>query len=72
MAICEGRWDCPSCGSTAIYGRHVECAGCARFYLHRFVIDGEYIVGLPADDPHVSVIIYEVVAGRIRNAWFTD
>jgi Zn-finger in Ran binding protein and others len=40
MAIREGRWDCPSCGSTAIYGRHVECPGCGkprpagiRFYL---------------------------------------
>ena len=30
MAIREGRWDCPSCGSTAIYGRHVECPGCGR------------------------------------------
>jgi hypothetical protein len=40
MAIREGRWDCPSCGSTAIYGRHVDCPGCGkprpagvRFYL---------------------------------------
>ncbi|HEY0018222.1 MAG TPA: hypothetical protein VGC13_18045 [Longimicrobium sp.] len=40
MAIREGRWDCPSCGSTGIYGRHVECMGCGkprpagiRFYL---------------------------------------
>ena len=40
MAIREGRWDCPSCGSTAIYGRHVECPACGkprpggiRFYL---------------------------------------
>ena len=38
----------------------------------RFVIDEEYIVGLPADDPHVSVIIYEVVDGLIRNAWFVE
>lgn len=38
----------------------------------RFVVDEEYIVGLPADDPHVSVIIYEVVGGRIRNAWFVE
>jgi hypothetical protein len=30
MAIREGRWDCPSCGSTAIYGRHVDCPGCGR------------------------------------------
>lgn len=40
MAIREGRWDCPSCGSKRIYGRHVECPGCGkprpagiRFYL---------------------------------------
>src|SRR5690349_6150305 len=40
MAIREGRWDCPSCGSKAIYGRHVDCPGCGkprpagiRFYL---------------------------------------
>ena len=40
MAIREGRWDCPSCGSTRIYGRHVDCPGCGkprpagvRFYL---------------------------------------
>jgi putative hydrolase of HD superfamily len=37
-----------------------------------YVIDEEYIVGLPADDPHVSVIIYEVVDGLIRNAWFVE
>lgn len=30
MAIREGRWDCPSCGSTAIYGRHVDCPGCGK------------------------------------------
>lgn len=40
MAIREGRWDCPSCGSRGIYGRHVDCPGCGkprpagiRFYL---------------------------------------
>jgi hypothetical protein len=40
MAIREGRWDCPSCGSRAVYGRHVDCPGCGkprpadiRFYL---------------------------------------
>jgi hypothetical protein len=40
MAIREGRWDCPSCGSKGIYGRHVDCPGCGkprpagiRFYL---------------------------------------
>jgi hypothetical protein len=44
----------------------------SRMVKGRFVIDEEYIVGLPADDPHVSVIIYEVVDGRIRNAWFMN
>jgi hypothetical protein len=43
-----------------------------RMVKGRFVIDEEYIVGLPADDPHVSVIIYEVVDGGIRNAWFMN
>lgn len=40
MAIREGRWDCPSCGSRAVFGRHVDCPGCGkprpagtRFYL---------------------------------------
>jgi hypothetical protein len=40
MALREGRWDCPSCGSTAVRGRHVDCPGCGkprpggvRFYL---------------------------------------
>jgi hypothetical protein len=40
MAIREGRWDCPSCGSKAVFGRHVDCPGCGkprpagiRFYL---------------------------------------
>jgi hypothetical protein len=44
MSIREGRWDCPSCGSTRVYGRHVDCPGCGkprpagiRFYL----ADGE-------------------------------
>lgn len=44
----------------------------SRIVKGRFVIDEEYIVGLPADDPHVSVIIYEVVGGQIRNAWFMN
>ncbi len=40
MAIREGRWDCPSCGSRGQLGRNVECTGCGaprpqgiRFYL---------------------------------------
>jgi hypothetical protein len=43
-----------------------------RIVKGRYVIDEEYIVGLPADDPHVSVIIYEVRDGLIRNAWFIE
>ncbi|MET0395965.1 MAG: hypothetical protein ABW277_04005 [Longimicrobiaceae bacterium] len=30
MAIREGRWDCTSCGSTGVLGRHVDCPGCGR------------------------------------------
>jgi hypothetical protein len=40
MAIREGRWDCPSCGSAGQLGRHVYCTGCGaprpkeiQFYL---------------------------------------
>ena len=40
MAIREGRWDCPSCGSKGQLGRHVYCIGCGsprpeniQFYL---------------------------------------
>jgi hypothetical protein len=44
----------------------------SRMVKGRFVIDEEYIVGLPADDPHVSVIIYEVRDGLIRNVWFIE
>ncbi|HEX6369526.1 MAG TPA: nuclear transport factor 2 family protein [Longimicrobium sp.] len=51
-------------------GLHAEVR--SRIVKGRFVIDEEYIVGLPADDPHVSVIIYEVVDGRIKNAWFMN
>ncbi|HET7461287.1 MAG TPA: Ran-binding zinc finger domain-containing protein [Longimicrobium sp.] len=48
MAIREGRWDCPSCGSRGQLGRNLECAGCGaprpqgvRFYL-------------PGDEPPVT------------------
>ncbi|HEX2205908.1 MAG TPA: Ran-binding zinc finger domain-containing protein [Longimicrobium sp.] len=48
MAIREGRWDCPSCGSRGQLGRNVNCAGCGnprpkgiRFYL-------------PGNEPEVS------------------
>lgn len=40
MAIQEGRWDCPSCKTTGLLGRHRECNQCGaprpqgvRFYL---------------------------------------
>ena len=40
MAIREGRWDCPTCGSVGLLGRQVSCTGCGnprpdevRFYL---------------------------------------
>jgi hypothetical protein len=40
MAIREGRWDCPTCGTVALLGRQVRCDGCGnprpegiRFYL---------------------------------------
>ncbi|HEX8319096.1 hypothetical protein [Longimicrobium sp.] len=48
MAIREGCWDCPTCGSVALPGRQVNCTGCGnprpqgtRFYL-------------PEDAPEVS------------------
>ncbi|HEX8391076.1 MAG TPA: hypothetical protein VF665_01865 [Longimicrobium sp.] len=40
MAIREGRWDCPTCGTVGVLGRQVNCPNCAtprpegvRFYL---------------------------------------
>jgi hypothetical protein len=40
MAIREGRWDCPTCGTTGLLGRQLACEGCGnrrpegiRFYL---------------------------------------
>lgn len=40
MAIREGRWDCPTCGTVGLLGRQVRCDGCGnprpegtRFYL---------------------------------------
>jgi hypothetical protein len=40
MAIREGRWDCPACGTAGILGRQLACTGCGqrrpegvRFYL---------------------------------------
>jgi hypothetical protein len=51
---------------------HLHATVRKRMVQGRYVIDEEYIVGLPADDPHVSVIIYEVGDGLIRNAWFIE
>ncbi|HST62445.1 MAG TPA: nuclear transport factor 2 family protein [Longimicrobium sp.] len=53
-----------------VVGLHAEVR--KRIIKGRFVIDEEIVRGLPADDPHVSVIIYEVVNGRIQNAWFMN
>ena len=44
----------------------------SRIAKDRFVIDEERVTGLPGEDVHVSVIIYEVVNGRIQNAWFMN
>lgn len=38
----------------------------------RFVTAHAFYRGLPGEDTHVSVIIFEVVEGRIRNAWFMN
>jgi hypothetical protein len=57
-------------GDPDVVGLHAEVR--KRIVKGRFVIDEEIIRGLPADDPHVSVIIYEIVDGRIVNAWFMN
>jgi hypothetical protein len=44
----------------------------SRIVKDRFVIDEEHVTGLPGEKLHVSVIIYEVVNGRIQNAWFMN
>lgn len=43
-----------------------------RIVKGRFVIDHDFYRGLPGEGEHVSVVIYEVVDGRIRNAWFMN
>lgn len=43
-----------------------------RIVKGRFVIDHGFYRGLPGEGEHVSVVIYEVVDGRIRNAWFMN
>jgi hypothetical protein len=43
-----------------------------RIVKGRFVIDHDFYRGLPGEDTHVSVVIYEVVDGRIKNVWFMN
>ena len=43
-----------------------------RMVKGRFVIDHEHVTGLPGEGSHVSVVIYEVRGGLIRNAWFMN
>lgn len=57
-------------GDPDVVGLHAQVL--KRIVKGRFVIDEELIRGLPGDDPHVSVIIYEVVDGRILNVWFMN
>jgi hypothetical protein len=51
-------------------GLHAEIR--QRIVKGRFVVDEDVVTGLPADSPHVSVVTYEVVDGRILNAWFMN
>lgn len=51
-------------------GLHVDVR--ERIVKGRFVIDHGFYRGLPGEDTHVSVVIYEVVDGRIQNAWFMN
>lgn len=43
-----------------------------RIVKDRFVIDHEFYRGLPGEDTHVGVAIYEVVDGLIANIWFIN
>lgn len=43
-----------------------------RIVKGRFVIDHDVYQGLPGDEGHVSVVIYEVRGGLIQNAWFMN
>jgi hypothetical protein len=51
-------------------GLHLEVRH--RIVKDRFVIDHDFYRGLPGEDTHVSVVIYEVVDGLIRNVWFMN
>jgi hypothetical protein len=51
-------------------GLHVDVR--ERMVKGRFVVNHEFYRGLPGEDTHVSVVIYEVVNGRIQNAWFMN
>jgi hypothetical protein len=51
-------------------GMHVDVR--ERIVKGRFVTQQEFYRGLPGEDTHVSVVIYEVSGGRIQNAWFMN
>lgn len=51
-------------------GLHVEPR--ERIVKGRFVIDHDFYRGLPGEDTHVSVVIYEVRDGLIQNVWFMN
>jgi hypothetical protein len=51
-------------------GLHVDVR--ERIVKGRFVTQHEFYRGLPGEDTHVSVVIYEVRGGRIHNIWFMN
>jgi len=51
-------------------GMHLDVR--QRIVKGRFVIDHDFYRGLPGEGEHVSVVIYEVVDGLIRNVWFMN
>jgi putative hydrolase of HD superfamily len=80
-------WEYPAdtvfAGAARVHGHYAELFGDPdakdlhaeirqRIVKGRFVIDHELVTGLPGEGSHVSVVIYEVVGGRIKNAWFMN
>jgi uncharacterized protein (TIGR02246 family) len=53
-----------------VHGLHVDVR--TRIVKGRFVIDEDVYQGLPGDEGHVSVVIYEVRDGFIQNVWFMN
>ena len=51
-------------------GLHVDVR--ERIVKGRFVTAHEFYRGLPGEDTHVSVVIYEVRDGLIHNVWFMN